>query len=163
MTAPSIKEALEYLEAAANWMQRYLDTYGELGDDATQANIDDWHDAAKHVRATLSPPAGERREAIARIMHGDCDLRTVLMAWFEPEYPSPEETNFAYTQADKTIDAIILASGLVQDENSIRADEREKCAKIAESCHGVDEGDLPSDVRAGERIAANIRTGEHEK
>lgn len=40
--APAV-EVREALESAANWMQRYLDTFGELGDDATQANIDDWH------------------------------------------------------------------------------------------------------------------------
>lgn len=50
-TAVSALAALaDELEAAANWMQLYLDTYGEIGDDATQANIDDWHDVVKRAR-----------------------------------------------------------------------------------------------------------------
>lgn len=33
----------------------------------------------------------------------------------------------------------------------------ERCAIIAETLHGVDEGDTPQDVRAGHRIASEIR------
>jgi len=50
--------------------------------------------------------------------------------------------------AESTLDAI-LATGLVPDEAAIRADEREKCAKVAEAeCYAT----------TGRQIAAAIRS-----
>jgi hypothetical protein len=57
LTSGEVRDLADGLEAAANWMQRYLDTFGELGDDATQANIDDWHDTAKKGRLTAAQPS----------------------------------------------------------------------------------------------------------
>lgn len=66
---------------------------------------------------TKPPPAGERREAIAARLRSCCG----------------DDLDYAkYVPTTLLLEAAhLLASGLVQDEAAIRADEREKCAKIA--------------------------------
>jgi hypothetical protein len=86
------------------------------------------HETLGKIKAALATlqPSGERREAIARCNYiGPC-------GW----------------KGD-------LASGLVQDEAGIRADEREKCAKIADR-----EAEFWQDAESSSAriVAANIRS-----
>lgn len=85
----------------------------------------------------LSPPDGERREAIARI-------KSILVENIGA-ISDDERCHVEIDGIDETV-AAILASGLVQDEAGIRADEREKCAKALDDietdsdgkCHWTD-------------------------
>lgn len=148
MTAPSIKEALKPCPFCGG----EPDIRTRMDEDIWTHNIVKWTgvhcaecgigfewppgaepDAAEqwNTRATFQPD-GERREAIARMIEPHSNLfvdPTELASW-----------NEALAKAD-----LILASGLVQDEAGIRADEREKCARIAE--------------RFGEPYALNTNTG----
>ena len=94
--------------------------------DAGCANFDDCGGClARRVLATFQP-SGERREAIAPCMYvGPCGWKGTL------------------------------ASGLVQNEAGIRADEREKCAEIADR-----EAEFWQDAESSSAriVAANIRS-----
>lgn len=96
--------------------------------------------------ATLSPPAGERREAIARTLWETHD-GSKRYPWAEM-IPYDRECYYKYADA-------LFASGLVQDEAAIRADEREKCAKIADR-----EAEFWQDAESSSAriVAANIRS-----
>jgi Lar family restriction alleviation protein len=122
-----------------------------------------------NTRATLQP-SGERREAIARIIEYWADWLVDAVAGATQDVKflrgEPEEdimaTGAILANGHKAIKNAILASGLVRDEAytatleqkladavrdnaAIRADEREKCAKIAE--------------QFGEPYALNTNTG----
>ena len=94
--------------------------------DAGCANFDDCGGClARRALATFQP-SGERREAIAPCMYvGPCGWKGTL------------------------------ASGLVQNEAGIRADEREKCAEIADR-----EAEFWQDAESSSAriVAANIRS-----
>lgn len=136
MTTPSIKEALvlsdEHYEAVET-LRTYSWLYtNRLDDEARRRTLDRIDAALAVVRsalATLSPPAGERREAIARA------VRSVLMDGLESNDPGnwlvPVDAEDIGDLCEHVADAI-LATGLVQDEAAIRADEREKCAKLCD-------------------------------
>lgn len=106
MTAPSPKEALEDLQ---HFSETQLDRNPKM--QKVVATV-------VAALATLSPPAGERREAIAKALAekwpGD------YMQGDDEGQREPNE--LAYETAD-----LILASGLVQDEAGIR--EREQAAQ----------------------------------
>lgn len=59
--------------------------------------------------------------------------------------------------ANRIVDAI-LATGLASDESAIRADERERCARIADLA-GFQHGDNASRAAMADEIAAAIRAG----
>lgn len=188
---PSIKEALELLPCpfcgSAAEIERGNDHHGEwfnLGCSCHWGNVEPdsacsagrmWYTAEPedepkaiatwNTRATLSPPAGERREAIARAVRFFIDSEVVTMKY-----------GFKYSidAFEKLIDD--LASGLVQDEAAIRADEREKCANNVPTSwldpllSGPDKvGSLPFNGLAVERLLQGIvdrirsaRDGVHE-
>lgn len=114
--APSIKEALERLIGSSEAFLRYFNPFNLASDKENQ-----WHSVnediarAKSVLATLQP-SGERREAIARIIEDNIEV--------DIDFELADFKVNGKPAADK-----IIASGLVQDEAAIRADEREKCAK----------------------------------
>lgn len=73
------------------------------------------HGSCWNTRATASLE-GDAVERVARI----------VVAWADAE-----ELEFTIRQIDRLVRAV-LATGLVPDEAAVRADEREKCAKVAE-------------------------------
>ena len=138
--APSIKEALEQIIADIEDYERVNNLAPSPG------NKDCWQSVtnAKAALATFQP-SGEQREAIARI----------ICYWDEPS--TCHDNYCVFSCRAKTPDArffkatdAILASGLVQDEAGIRADEREKCAKVIDVQFQWDDR---------EEIAAAIRYG----
>ncbi len=113
--APSIKEALEYI-ANARWNEN--------------ADLDDICTMADRALATLSPPGGERREAIADWSDLPRDIYVIgaqrmgavvfdVQCCSVPMVMAPE---VRYVRAD-----------IIADEAAIRADEREKCAAQADA------------------------------
>lgn len=140
--APSIKEVLELkpcpfcggkgrvyqLQSAKElWRVRYENC--DVGPNPTfgaKDAVNAWN--TRSAVATLQP-SGERREAIARI------ARSVLMD--DPKSNDPDkwlvplDIEGVDDLCEQVADAI-LASGLVQDEAAIRADEREKIVKDAD-------------------------------
>ena len=162
MTAPSPKEALERsIVAIDDWLNVYA---SEL---CNQDRVDEANHRISNAGGTLAyianvqqqnraalatlQPSGERREAIAR-------MRRSLDQWAgcSPEAISKgSEAQMAYFVADAKHDIALLASGLVQDEAGIRADERENCAKIADR-----EAEFWQDAEASSAriVAAAIRS-----
>ncbi len=167
MTAPSIKEALELKPCPFCGEHPRMNQGGEPEHVTIGCNNDGClvqlcvvseteHDAvaAWNTRATLSPPAGERREAIARAI---CKAKGVNPDCLHQNYDDEpidhtdargRTYHYGWRNQLHLADAAILASGLVQDEAytailvqkladavrdnaAIRADEREKCAQLA--------------------------------
>ncbi|WP_416192969.1 Lar family restriction alleviation protein [Nitrobacter sp. TKz-YC01] len=159
MTAPSIKEALELKPCPFCGGSDVVCC--DQGDDdfavtckscGVSSRFDDDKSkavAAWNTRATLQP-SGDRRGAIAQALAekwpGD---------YMQGDDECEREPN---ALAYETADAAILASGLVQDEAAIRADERERCAKLVE-CDCCDVcGESPGFPKCANEIAAAIRS-----
>lgn len=106
------------------------------------------------VAASLQGDAVERVARI-RLIASKCFDPTGFEIDGTPIYAVAE-----WKAAESTLDAI-LAMGLVPDEAAIRADEREKCAKVAEqSMLPCDvSGSLILDRYTADTIAAAIRSG----
>lgn len=144
-TAPHAKDALEH---ARMFIENGVELgYIKMPDVYTPDPAHETLGKIKAVLATLQP-SGERREAIARI----------ICYWDEPS--TCHDNYCVFSCRAKTPDArffkaadAILASGLVQDEAGIRADEREKCAKVIDMQFQWDDR---------EEIAAAIRSARNE-
>lgn len=120
-------------------LKKHGSDYHHRTDPAVMAKIES-------ALATLQP-SGERREAIAQ----------QIEPWAWAHKDSGKGMRGVQGWIDSSLDAadLILASGLVQDEAAIRADEREKCAKIVES------NDVPIAYGVGavrSEIASRIRS-----
>lgn len=137
MTAPSIREALE---AAL----KYYDSL-EREHAPGEAELLD------RIQATLAAPPQDVVEGIARIIDPKAfDQKLHASAGWRSSWITTRQSD-AFAKAET-----ILATGLVPDEASIRADERERCAKVAETpdCWKSFAGDFE-----GNCIAAAIRSG----
>ena len=107
-----------------------------------------------NTRATLQPD-GERREAIARALERH-DMRDY--GWTDKQFEvwwTKDDRAASSREQQLGCADMLLASGLVQDEAGIRADEREKCAKIADR-----EAEFWQDAESSSAriVAANIRS-----
>lgn len=124
----------------ADMMWCYRDTPEIEREQVMSLLIEQWN-----TRATLQPD-GERREAIAKALWETHDGSK----WYPWAEMPPYDRECYYKYADA-----LFASGLVQDEAGIRADEREKCAKIADR-----EAEFWQDAESSSAriVAANIRS-----
>lgn len=119
-TAPSIKEALERLIAD-------IEDYERVNNLAPSPGKKDCWQSVTNAKAALSrQPSGERREAVARD------------TWASIEQYLRDECGldcYGFSEGDRAncinviVNADFLASGFVQDEDAIRADEREVAAQ----------------------------------
>lgn len=140
--ATSNKEALELLPCPfccgvaellnggpENWFVRCTNCKCTTNDVQRDAAVQLWHRRA--ALATLQP-SGEGREAIAR--HNQELALGFCKASFQKRFSLSDSRTKEYAAciADVLDLATDFASGLVQDEAGIRADERENCAKIAD-------------------------------
>lgn len=135
MTAPSLKEVLELVIASHE-------------NNTWSSNRKGLVSKSRAALATLSPPAGERREAIARIIDPGA------FAALGNSYVVPTVYEFSRMKIAREKADLVLASGLVQDEAAIRADEREKCAEIADRAAGVWDSDNNMMEYSGLTVAA---------
>ena len=183
--APSIKEALEpcpfcgaaaHIQGACDDRMFFVvclgsECYCAVGEgydrDAMPEHAFSSHEEAAlawNTRATLQP-SGERREAIARIIY--MNRRSVSERDAIEHFAAYKENPIGYDNARiaiflalKDADALI-ASGLVQNEAGIRADERYKCSKVAENPGFIEAQDTEWDLGvnfAKKFIAAAIRS-----
>lgn len=135
MTTPkeALERALEYLDGDSPMHSR-----GGHRNEVLRAEI----------KSTLASLQGE--DVVERVALAWAKARN---EWMRASRHGTQE------EADKAAVAAILATGLVPDEAAIRADEREKCAKVAETpdCWKSFAGDFE-----GNCIAAAIRAGRGE-
>lgn len=146
MTALSIKEAftkvLASLAAAISILERTPRSKKAVASDTMfDISLNDYRKALEAGRSALDTlqPDGERREAIARaIARAICTAKGVNPDCLHQNYDDNEPIDhtdargrtyhYGWRNQLHIADAAILASGIVQDEAGIRADEREKCA-----------------------------------
>lgn len=168
MTAPSIRKVLIHtlasLAASISLLERTPRAKKAAPSDKMfDQMIADYKAALEQGRAALAAPPQDVMEGIARTVTSELEQMHkdgVQMCMREGETTwRTYHAGFDLSMFAQRISDAILASGLVMvthsDEAAIRADERERCARVAErtSLNSYDAGECRAD------IAAAIRAG----
>lgn len=129
----------------------YRDTPEIERDQVMTLLIEQWN-----TRATASLQCEDAVERVARISHAEVDK--IVSDLMSANYSDKPRLAVAVGRAIVKANERGLATGLVPNESAIRADERERCAKVAEAEY-ADKNWHAMYRHAAGAIAAAIRSG----